>query len=68
MGTLDQKTENFDFHDSHLEIDIERLKRPDPILFYDEMVLYEDELADNGCSILSARVVSSSKVFSFLLK
>ncbi|KAI9104543.1 TIP41-like family-domain-containing protein [Phlyctochytrium arcticum] len=38
------------------EIDIERLKRPDPILFYDELVLFEDELADNGTAMLTVRV------------
>ncbi|KAE8234706.1 hypothetical protein CF326_g243 [Tilletia indica] len=28
----------------------------EPILFYDEVVLYEDELADNGSSMLSVKV------------
>ncbi|ORY85006.1 TIP41-like family-domain-containing protein [Protomyces lactucae-debilis] len=32
------------------------LKRQDPILLYDEVVLYEDELADNGTSLFSIRV------------
>jgi type 2A phosphatase activator TIP41 len=32
------------------------LKRPDPILFYEEVVLYESELDDNGISILSIKV------------
>jgi len=41
----------------HLEIDIPMLKRPDPILFYDEVVLYEDELADNGIAQLVVKVV-----------
>jgi hypothetical protein len=31
-------------------IDYERLKRKDPIQFYTEITLYEDELADNGCA------------------
>ena len=35
------------------------LRARDPILFYDEMVLYEDELDDNGVSILSLKVVSA---------
>ncbi|CDR42202.1 CYFA0S08e04764g1_1 [Cyberlindnera fabianii] len=34
----------------------EKLKRPDPILFFDDMVLYEDELGDNGISVLSAKI------------
>lgn len=37
-------------------IDLERLKRRDPILFYDEVVLFEDELADNGASMLSVKL------------
>jgi len=32
------------------------LTRPDPILFYDDVVLYEDELADNGIAILSCKI------------
>ncbi|KAI8391162.1 TIP41-like family-domain-containing protein [Radiomyces spectabilis] len=38
------------------KIDIERLKKPEPILFYDENILYEDELADNGTAMLSIRL------------
>ncbi|CEG79445.1 hypothetical protein CU097_010565 [Rhizopus azygosporus] len=37
-------------------INIERLKRPEPILFYDENILYEDELADNGTAMLTIRL------------
>lgn len=32
------------------DINFERLKQPDPIMFYDEVSLYEDELADHGCA------------------
>ncbi len=32
------------------------LQRPDPILFYDSLILYEDELADNGVSMLSCKI------------
>ncbi|KAK5107348.1 hypothetical protein LTR62_001364 [Meristemomyces frigidus] len=32
------------------------LMRPDPILFFDSVDLYEDELADNGIAILSIKV------------
>jgi len=38
------------------KINIAKLTAPDPILFYDEVVLYEDELADNGSSHLFVRV------------
>jgi type 2A phosphatase activator TIP41 len=32
------------------------LKRPDPILFFDDVILYEDELADNGIAMLSCKI------------
>lgn len=35
---------------------MELLKRQDPIIFYDEVILYESELDDNGTSILNVRV------------
>ena len=38
------------------KIPIELLKRRDPILFFDEVVLYESELDDNGISIYSAKL------------
>lgn len=37
-------------------IPIELLKRRDPILFFDEVMLYESELDDNGISVLSVKV------------
>ena len=40
-------------------IDYERLKLREKILFFDEVILYEDELDDNGCAVLSAKIVSS---------
>ncbi|KAG0095126.1 hypothetical protein BGZ93_006305 [Podila epicladia] len=40
-------------------IDIEQLKKPDPILFYDENILFEDELADNGTAVLTTKVNKS---------
>ena len=32
------------------------------ILFFDEVILYEDELDDNGCAVLSAKIVSVRKI------
>lgn len=50
-------TRGFNFvTDDSLEIPIDRLMKPDPILFFDEMILYEDELADNGISMLSIKI------------
>lgn len=37
-------------------IPIDLLKRPDPILFFEEVVLYESELDDNGISVLSCKL------------
>ena len=31
------------------------------ILFFDEVILYEDELDDNGSAVLSAKIVSEAK-------
>lgn len=36
-------------------IDLEKLKVREPILFYQELPLFEDELADNGCSDVTVR-------------
>uniref|UniRef100_A0A8R1TTB3 TIP41-like protein n=1 Tax=Onchocerca volvulus TaxID=6282 RepID=A0A8R1TTB3_ONCVO len=37
-------------------ISVEKLKRRDPISFYSQLTLYEDELADHGCSEMSIRL------------
>ncbi|KAI1719889.1 TIP41-like family domain-containing protein [Ditylenchus destructor] len=37
-------------------INIDKLKERVPIVFYTEQTLYEDELADHGCSQMSVRV------------
>ncbi|KAF8607544.1 type 2A phosphatase activator TIP41 [Ceratobasidium sp. AG-I] len=45
-----------DPENSRHEIPIAELQRPDPILFYAELPLYEDELHDNGLSALTIRI------------
>ena len=50
------------FEETEEGIDIEKLTRPDPILFYREFILYEDELADNGSAVLSTRIVSQNRI------
>ena len=49
---------SFDVPPAHMTepIPIELLKRPDPILFFEEVVLYESELDDNGISMLSCKL------------
>ncbi|KAL4880503.1 TIP41-like family-domain-containing protein [Aspergillus karnatakaensis] len=49
-------TQGHDFEETSNPIPIELLKRPDPILFFDEVILYEDELADNGIAMLSCKI------------
>jgi len=44
------------FRPTTKEIPLELLKRRDPILFHDEVILYESELDDNGISMLSVKV------------
>jgi len=44
------------FRSSDAQIPLELLKRPDPILFFDDVILYEDELADNGIAMLSVKI------------
>ncbi|ODV85763.1 hypothetical protein CANARDRAFT_7136 [[Candida] arabinofermentans NRRL YB-2248] len=42
--------------DDTMNIPLEKLKRQDPILFFDDMILYEDELGDNGISIMNIKI------------
>jgi type 2A phosphatase activator TIP41 len=49
-------TKGVQFEPSESPIPLELLKRPDPILFFDELVLYEDEMADNGITMLSCKI------------
>ena len=38
-------------------IDYEQLKKQERIEFYDDIILFEDELADNGTAVLNVKVV-----------
>lgn len=44
------------FQPTDSPIPLELLRRPDPIHFFDEVMLYEDELADNGIAMLSCKI------------
>lgn len=46
----------FEFQPTDQPIPLELLKRRDPILFFDDVMLYESELDDNGISVLSVKV------------
>lgn len=39
------------------KVDLERLKQREKIHFYQDLLLFEDELADNGTSTLSVKLV-----------
>ncbi|OJJ50452.1 hypothetical protein ASPZODRAFT_126318 [Penicilliopsis zonata CBS 506.65] len=54
QGTLHPAAQPFT--PSEKPIPVELLKRPDPILFFDDVILYEDELADNGIAMFSCKV------------
>lgn len=49
-------------------LNLEKLKRQEPILFYDELTLYEDELADNGVSNLTLKIRCMPSGFFILLR
>lgn len=51
-----------------LQIDYEKLKVQEKILFFDEVVLYEDELDDNGCTKLSAKIRVMPSGFFILMR
>lgn len=44
------------WEDCDQRINLAALSSNEPILFYDEVILYEDELADNGISLLTVKV------------
>ncbi|OTA91567.1 hypothetical protein M434DRAFT_397096 [Hypoxylon sp. CO27-5] len=54
--TTEEKSQKLRFTTTNKPIPIELLKRRDPILFFDEVMLYESELDDNGISVLSVKV------------
>lgn len=53
-GTL---SENIKIAPTEERIDIEKLKQKEKILFYQDLMLYEDELHDNGISSCTIKIV-----------
>lgn len=64
-GTLFEKPDaEMTVSETSERIDIEKLKQRERICFYDDIVLFEDELSDNGCSVLSVKIrVMPSSIF-----
>lgn len=54
-GTI---TGPFKIVETEEKIDIDRLKTREKILFYQDLILYEDELHDNGIATCSVKIVS----------
>ncbi len=54
--------------DSDQGVDLEKLKRQERILFYQELPLFEDELADHGCSSLTLKFRCMESGFFALLR
>ena len=42
--------------DNSLKLPVDKLSQPDPILYFDDMILFEDELADCGISMLNVKI------------
>lgn len=56
-GTETSGSKKYKFKkDDSQTLPIDKLARPDHILFYDDMILFEDELADNGISIFNIKI------------
>lgn len=53
-GTLRLSSPVFESSTSSIPLDL--LKKRDPIVFFDEVILYEDEMADNGITTLSCKI------------
>ena len=48
---------NFQVESTGERIDLEQLKVKEKIFFYEDVILYEDELADNGIAKLNVKMV-----------
>ncbi|KAI8869052.1 TIP41-domain-containing protein [Ramicandelaber brevisporus] len=69
LGTVPSSAANHRFTATAVDrIDYVRLQTQEDILMYDEIVLFEDELADNGTSMLSAKIRVMASGFFVLLR
>ncbi|XP_046848958.1 TIP41-like protein [Xenia sp. Carnegie-2017] len=68
-GTLIEKGDmKFKVVETDEMIDLEVLKKKEKIYFYEDMILFEDELADNGCALLSVKMRIMQGSFFILLR
>ena len=69
VGTLVPSSHDFiRVEETKEQINLEKLKQQEKILFYNELILFEDELADNGVSILSVKIRVMTSCFFILLR
>ncbi|KAL5788156.1 hypothetical protein ACOSP7_005105 [Xanthoceras sorbifolium] len=67
-GEILDRTSSLHWEDCEEQIDMVALASKEPILFFDEVVLYEDELADNGVSLLTVKVRVMPSCWFLLLR
>nr|CAB3266973.1 TIP41-like protein [Phallusia mammillata] len=67
-GTIIDNEEKLKISETTDRIDIERLKTREKILFFEEMMLFEDELADNGSAQLTVKIRVMPSCFFLLLR
>jgi len=63
-GTL---TGDFTVTPTDTRIDLDKLRRREKILFYHELLLFEDELHDNGTAVCSVKIVSNNCIIEFIM-
>lgn len=67
QGTISGE-DKLKIHDTEELIDLEKLKKHEKIHFYQSLVLFEDELADNGIAKLSVKMRVMPSSFFVLLR
>merc|ERR1712111_211964 len=66
--TFEDPDQGLEWQKTEERIDYEKLKQKEQILFFEDIILFEDELDDNGCSKLSAKIRVMPSGFFVLLK
>ncbi|XP_076619023.1 TIP41-like protein [Colletes latitarsis] len=59
---------NFKVQDTNERIDMDKLKKREKILFYNDLTLFEDELHDNGIAVCSVKIRVMPSGFFILLR
>ncbi|XP_071034772.1 TIP41-like protein [Parasteatoda tepidariorum] len=67
-GTLIGNKENYTVTPTDERINIEKLKVKEKILFYEDVMLFEDELADNGTAHCSVKIRIMPDCFFILMR